>query len=383
MIANGSRIPYVQSSASLEVPPPYHFPGVTVNAFVWEAPIDRVQAYCDRHFNLGDEASRGFVYRPLAAWPYATLMVMEYPVMISTTTAPPEVGETPYSDRGVVSQTEVFVALPVMRYGRGLPGLVTDTTLNCTLPFIVVGNPMSCVSGREMVGLGKLLAEITTGEGKFPGSFKSTVKLPGWGAPGQGTRQEMLQFMELDTGPILPTFRMGSPAQTSLATLFQSREAGWFMDSLTSALNLVDSSSSGLLPTSMRTVGLKQYRDAVDPARAIYQALVSCRSHYANMRDFAFYDERDVKIQFQDTGSFHDILSVFLPLGDKPSGQLVPIAAKAGMRFTADIDFDEMRVIHEFAIDRQGGLPPIPATSNLTARWFRPIRGFFGPRRPV
>ena len=53
MITDATGIPYVQSSASLQVPPPYHFPGVTVNAFVWEASMARVQAYCDTFFNLG------------------------------------------------------------------------------------------------------------------------------------------------------------------------------------------------------------------------------------------------------------------------------------------------------------------------------------------
>jgi hypothetical protein len=49
----------------------------------------------------------------------------------------------------------------------------------------------------------------------------------------------------------------------------------------------------------------------------------------------------------------------------------------------ADINFDTMRVIREFPIDRDGGLPPTPGSSDLIARWYRPLRGFFGPRRGV
>lgn len=382
MSAKAPRIPYVQSSASLEVPPPYHFPGVTVNAFVWEPQIELVQAYCDRYLNIGREEDRGFSYRPFAAWPYATLLVMDYPVMISTTTAPPQAGLTPYCDRGIVTQTEIFVALPVVRTGTGWPGAVTHSALNWTIPFIVVGNPMSCVSGREMVGLGKLLADMTIGPGKFPGSFSATMALPGIDPAWPGQDMTMLEFMKLETAPVLPTFRSGTPPWRSLATLLESREAGWFMDSMASMSNFVDWATAGIVPTSMRTVGLKQYRDAENPERAIYQALVTCRSNYSNLRGFAFYDEKDVDIRFNDIDSFHEILSVFLPHRPEATGGWVKVPVKAAMRFTADIDFDEMRVIYESAIDRPH-LPPIPSRRDTTAGWFRPIKGFFGPRHPA
>ena len=62
-------IEYVQSSASQDVPPPYSFPDVRVNAFVSPIDVARVQGYCDRFLNLGSYEERGFHYRPLAAWP--------------------------------------------------------------------------------------------------------------------------------------------------------------------------------------------------------------------------------------------------------------------------------------------------------------------------
>ncbi|HEX3406789.1 MAG TPA: hypothetical protein VHS81_06090 [Caulobacteraceae bacterium] len=157
-------IPYVQSVASQEVPPPYHFPGVTVNVFVWQTAMAPIQAYCDRYFNLGPAEERGFVYKPAAFWPYATLLFLDYPVMISAGRTPQNVGkEVPYSDRGIISQTEVFIALPVVRYGIGPARLALESTLEWALPFIVVGNPMSCVCGREMLGMGKLLGHRDRG----------------------------------------------------------------------------------------------------------------------------------------------------------------------------------------------------------------------------
>lgn len=382
MNPDGPRVPYVQSVGSLDVPPPYHFPGVTVNAFVWEAQMSAVQDYCDRFLNLGTPEERGFTYKPAPFWPYATLLFLDYPVMISSNPAPQDMGEVPYGDRGIVSQTEVLVSLPVVRYGLGADRLVTESELECALPFIVVGNPMSAVCGREMLGLGKLLAEIKTGEGRYPDSFLGTVDLPGWSEMRTGVEQQMLRFITAETGPALPSFRTSNPAR-SLATLLQSREAGWMMDGMASLSNLVDSASAGLIPTTMRTVGLKQYRDAHDTGRAVYQALVTCRSRYSNLRDFRFYDEKDAVITANCEGSFQEILEVFLDVGSVPTGTRLHTRPAAAFRFMADIDFDSTRVIHRFAVDGPPGHPPTPAQSDLTARWFRPLKGLFTaePRR--
>lgn len=397
-------IPYVQEAGSLDVPPPYHFPGVTVNAFIWEAQMGPVQAYCDTYFNIGDARERGFVYKPAAFWPYATLLFLQYPVMISSSHATQAFGEKPYSDRGIISQTEVFVAIPVVRYGVGLKNLITSTELEWMLPFISVGNPISAVCGREMLGLGKLLAKIKCGESKFPGSFRGTLDLPGWKeAPGcrntpqckdisdckrmptckevsRQVMQEELRFLTVKTGPTLPTFRTSGKNKT-LATLFESRQAGWMLDGMAALGNFVDSASLGLFPTSMRTIGLKQYRDAKDIDRAIYQALVSCRALYTNISDFEFYDEQDVTIEVNCEGSFKEIVDLLVDGSEANIGKSIKTKPLAAYRFKADIDFDSMAVVYDFPIEGPPGTPNHPATSHIDARWYRPLKGFFGPGR--
>lgn len=376
------RVPYVQSAASQQVPPPYHFPDVTVNAFYMNVSMERVQRYCDTYLNIGDEKTREYVYRPLAAWPYATVLYLNYPTMISAAPASPHLGEVPYSDRGAISQTEVFVAIPVVRFGRGAKRLITDTALEWALPFIVVGNPMSSVCGREMLGLGKLLAEIENGVGRYPESFHGRISLPGWPDDEPGTMQRMQEFMRIETKPVLPTPAGTQPPYRTLATLMESPEASKLVGGLSSVSNFIDSFSLGLIPTSMRTVGLKQYRDAADPQRAVYQALVTCRAQYLNVRNVRFYNELDIDMYFNDIGSFHEILEVFLEVDKRPTGKPHSVNTVAALRFEADINFDTLRVIREFPIDRDG-LPPTPGASDLVARWYRPLRGFFGPRRGV
>ena len=180
---------------------------------------------------------------------------------------------------------------------------------------------------------------------------------------------------------MLPSFRTSQSPKQSMSTLFESREASFAIEEAASLSNFVADASLGMIPTNMRTVGLKQYRDAVHTDRAVYQSIVTCRARYSNLDKFKMYDEEDVRIEFSDRGSFNEILQVFLDVGPTPSNNSFRVKPIAGYRFEADIDYDQMRVIHSFPIDREDGLPPIPAQSDLDANWARSIKGFFGPLR--
>jgi hypothetical protein len=378
-------IPYVQSAASQEVPPPYKFPGVTVHAFVWEAHLDRVQAYCDRFFNLGDEKDRGFRFGAAGIWPYALLMIIDYPVMIrgghGATEAP---GEVPYSDRGVISQREAFVCLPVIRYGTAPGTQLINSTLEWALPFIVVSNPMSAVCGREMLGLEKVRADITLGESVYPDSFRARVSMHGWATLEPTAMQQVLPFLDVDTGPAVPTFR-GHVDESSLWTLFRSRAASSAIGALGTVSDFIETASFGLMPTAMQTVSLKQFRDAAEPDKAVYQALVSCRAKYSGIENFRFFNENDVEITFHQEGSFGETVRfVELPPGrpsPTASGRPGSFRPKAACRFNASIAFDNTRTFHAFPVERGPGLPPTKSGGDLLAPWLWPLRGFFfGPQ---
>lgn len=372
--------PYVQSFASQQIPPPYHFPGVTVNTFIWPVSPVAIQKYCDRYFNLGKADERGFAYNAIPNWPYATLLIIDYPVMVATGGW----DNVKLADRGYTSQTEVFVALPLLRTGTRAETMLFKSAVEWALPFIIVENPMSAVCGREMLGLEKLLARIKLGESYEPDSFSAAISLPGWLTDKPGELQAIHPFLEVTTGAAAPTVR-GHPPQDSLWTLFSSRTAGDVIGAMSGLSDYIEDISAGLLPTSMQTVSLKQIRDAAEPQKAVYQALVSCRSKYSDIENFRFYNEQDVAITIHDCGSFREIFSVLLPHDleasrSDPSGRhsFVPTAA---FRFNATIDFDNMRTLHTFPIDRGNGLPPTRTTDDMVATWLRPWQGFFGKRR--
>ena len=373
---------FVQSVANQQMPPPYTFPGATVHAFVFDAPMAAVQAYCDRYFNLGDAAERGFVYRPLSIFPYATLMIIEYPVMVCMDTRRFDANETPFSDRGYTSQSEVFVAIPLARHGVTPANFLLDATVEWALPFIVVDNPTSAFSGREMLGLEKLKGDITLGGGVFPGSFTARVDLPGWPSLDPTVLQRMLTFLEITTGPTLPTFR-GSARETSVWSLLRSRFASGILQGLSAAVDGLDAIMAGLLPAAMEVVALKQFRDAKDPRKAVYQALVATRSRYYNITELRFYNEADVSITFKDGGSFSEIVRVFLDPPDNASPlksvfQNAVCTPKAAFSFKTDIDFDDMRTLHTFSVDGQPKPPPgRPQDDSMITPWLRPLRAFW------
>jgi hypothetical protein len=376
-------ITYTQSTASLEVAPPYHFPDVDVHGFVWDASIDRIAAYCDRFLNgEPDDAERGFVYRPAAFWPYNLLLFIHYPKMFSSGRQKMK-GQVSYSERGYITQTEVFVAMPVVRIPKTQKQLVSGAAFEWALPFIVVSDPMSAAAGREMIGLPKLLADIKTPETRYPDAYEAKVLVPWWLAAGKW--QAQLEFLSVTTKPVLPTF-WGRRPETSLWTLLQGRLGNLLMSGIGTALEAVDMATFGLMPTAMRVVSLRQYRDALRPDKAVYQALVTCRSKYTNISNFQFYNEQDVRIAFKNQESFKEILRYFLEEKKDSAGELTgkfqQVKPRAAFRFNADIDFDDMRTIHTFPTERGPGLAPIPRSSDLATSWGRSFRAFVGPRQP-
>ena len=105
----------------------------------------------------------------------AALMAVQYPVIMSYCADKLGYNEVPFAKRGYTSQNEIFVALPVTRYGLEPRSLWRDASVEFALPFIAVDNSTSAFSGREMLGLPKLIGPLTFGESSFPGSFAAFV----------------------------------------------------------------------------------------------------------------------------------------------------------------------------------------------------------------
>src|SRR4051812_43221777 len=97
---------FIDSLANPQVPPPYRFPNVNTHAFLFDIPQSLVQDYCDRYFNIGDAAERGFIYRPYPLYPYAAFVVLEYPEMIPESDQTSGSDGVAMKDRGYAGQNE-------------------------------------------------------------------------------------------------------------------------------------------------------------------------------------------------------------------------------------------------------------------------------------
>jgi hypothetical protein len=455
---------YVDSVASQQVPPPYVFPNTTVHAFVWRPDMSKVKAYCDTYLNLkGRLQSSGVVYEPFTLWPFATLFVIDYPVMAcadpgrmtmyttgsrhaeaeATSEAPgakavTDAAKIPFSQRGYTSQREVFVAFPLLRRGRDLRRLATQTMIEWAIPLIIVQNPDSAICGREMLGLEKLCGGIEVGEdnldvehpsqggtvgsakvsiaipdlklpqsstsaatgsasatavfpssrklpaGATPGNFWASVQLRGWESTNAAQVQKFLPFLDVTCGPVLPSIWAPSANVTSALSLLRSRTASKALEAAGVMRDFLDDSLAGLLPNMMQLVALKQFRDAEHPGKAVYQALVGCRTKFSNIVNFRVYNEHDVSLNFHNRGSFCEIVELLFdapknPSMDQGDDQVYSLPAVAACRFNARIDLDQMRTLHTFPIDGASGEPP---ADDWTVPWLKPWQGFMAKRPP-
>jgi hypothetical protein len=373
---------FVQSVANQQTPPPYHFPGVTAHAFVIDIQMGAVQAYCDKYFNLGDEKERGFVYRPLALWPYALLMVIQYPLMINTNRTELGYDEIPFANRGYCSQNEVFLSVPLVRHGVTPRDLLIKAAIEWAVPFIVVDNSTSAFSGREILGLEKLWGEIYLGSGQFPNGFSADVSVPGWTSLDPDAMQKMRRVLTISTGSPLPGVGCKSSV-TSASTMFESPLVLRTFQAMADAADGLVTVSNGVIPNPMRLVALKQFRDAYDPHRAIYQALVGSRSRYYDIANLTLFNEQDVTIKLETGGSFAEIAGIFLPDGLNPETdhfdktRKAPVTARAAFSFTANLDFDEMATLHTFPVDGDEVDPVDEGGAGMLAPWLRPWWGLF------
>jgi len=375
-------VPYAQTTASLEVAPPYHFPGVIVHGFVIDVSLKQVQKYYDSTFNLGDQKERGFVYRTAPAWPYGLLLFAQYPRMLCASRGPDLMRGIPsYAARGSVCQNEVFLAIPAVRYGTTKIGAILDTTVDWALPFMVVENASSASCGREMIGLGKVLADVEIGEGKAPGGFSAAVSFPGWKTGAEDELQEPLEFVRILTEPPMPT-NFGKDPRTTPMGLLRTRAGSALAEGWSSFIDLAERASLGTLPLDMRTVSLKQFRAAEDPERAIFQSLVTCRSQYSDVSDFRVFNDGDVSIDFNTYASFRPILKIFIDPAKidppkPPHISRIGVTCRAAYSMTSTIDFDEMRTIFIRPIDPGPGNAWAQPDSDLVAAWARPWVGLF------
>ena len=151
-----NHTPFESTIAGTQFPPPYAFPGLKAFGFPLLADLAALQDLCNRCLAIAPVGA-GISFEPIAVAPGAAvvvLQVLDYPLLMATT--------PPWDSFGGAPQREAYFAVPVVRRQGGLP-----VEVGLFLPCIFVDNPSSAFTGREVLGMPKLLAAFG-GIGDFP-----------------------------------------------------------------------------------------------------------------------------------------------------------------------------------------------------------------------
>ena len=227
---------------------------------------------------------------------------------------------------GFQSQNEVYFRLFVLKYVFVAGVLVPTAEVSVFFPLIYTDNSWSVIDGREVVGYPKMLAGFDPVPA--PGPYPIQVRTQVFVSFGPNSPASFNPFIQIQSAPVaasppmaLPTWPWG---QIDLGVLDVE-------------LQMLLQDSPLLLQYDFSTIHLKQFRDAVDPTSACYQALVEGHAKAQNIRNPAFIPSAEVIIT--PYASLPLISSLGLGGTNLPSN--LPYS------FTCDLNFEITRILFE------------------------------------
>lgn len=247
-------IAYIPRVDDPEIPPPYDFPGITIMSFRLPAALANLQTLCDQLLNIGTLANRGFEYR--AFLDFVDMEIVTYPKMVFA--------QVPYSTWGYASQQELYFRFFVWKFVSVSGILVPEPVPEWFIPFIFVDNSWSMISGRNVIGFPKVMAQFSPTPVLNANPFQISASALVLDSYAPTTKLDWKPIVKID------------PSKGSA----QAPGGLWPWIGLGAAI--ADPFLNGLLqqvlaniPNAFSTVQLKQFRDASSPTDACYQALVA------------------------------------------------------------------------------------------------------------
>jgi hypothetical protein len=270
------------SEATLVAPPPFNFPRVTARVFPLRASLNILSGFCQRYLNVARSICEFQPYLP-----YVLLVVLDYGRMAIEE-----------SNMGWVSQHEVFFEVPLGMWSRDRWGRRKFVKWVVNTPFIVVDNPASLTTGREVYGWPKVLATLRYNPESWLIDPRNPLRLLTLDVKGLNCEEPDVPLLEIDqqvdqnAALVPPDLGLLDPLQW----VFRLSRGVWGIGCDLAQI-LVGSPLSGfggqtpgdrreVLFGSLRelsgfyrkpgldVVTLKQFRDAQEPNQICYQALV-------------------------------------------------------------------------------------------------------------
>jgi len=323
--------------------PPFFFRDVRIRSFLFEADGDRLQFYCDRILNFSDSP---YHFVPLA--PIVYLALDDYPFMESQWPK--------FAGLGYTTQHEFSFMFPVLRYKKAFGSILIPDSMSWAFPFIGVDDTSSAMTGQEVLGFQKMDGDISFFDAAN-GAFESDVAMPSFLTP--GGRETTVDIVRVRTGPPLFGSEAVSAAVARGARSLAGEGAGG--DAMSGLLGLAEGWMGTLreaalklmtaaLPGSNSVINLKQFRLAVDPSKAAYQALVSCDWDTPNVRDIRVYEDIAVDIYDNPTLPIGHMLGLVPAAGpDLAEGDIrrTRYRPQFGIGMTCDMHFKNAHAIYK------------------------------------
>jgi hypothetical protein len=246
-----------------EIPPPYVFPDITIQSYRLPATLSNLQQLCDQLLNIGDLEDRGFEYVAVAG--FVDMEIVTYPKM--------SFAESPYSSWGFATQQEFYFRFFVWKFVYVSGVFFPEPLPEFCIPFIFVDNSWSMISGRNVIGFPKAMAEFSPPAVLGVNPFKVAISTPVLATHLPTTKLQMMPIVKIDPWP------QGNPPVPNGVWPWLDLGVELGDPLLNDYLELLQAA----IPDAFAIVELKQFRDAASLTDACYQAVVSTRFSPSNI----------------------------------------------------------------------------------------------------
>jgi len=288
-----TRPDYIPRGGDIAMAPPLDLLGATMYSFLVSADLAALTRMIDAQLNAVS-APAGTIYKPLL--PMAAIVCAGVNQSYSLT--PPD------SQKGWMGERDFGVWIPVIAgtlvHGAWKPGRIA-----WYLPYVFVDNVAAMATGREVYGFFKQIAALAMPpEPWAPGMFSiDALVIPTFSPSSQAETLRVLTATSCapTVAPPASQGQWGS-AKEAADAIWDRIKTGFFdtgagrNDLAISAWDLIKNLVDDLATGDVPMVFLKQFRDAGDPTKACYQAVIEAPSHLEKFYAGWFTHPHDITI---------------------------------------------------------------------------------------
>jgi uncharacterized protein with NAD-binding domain and iron-sulfur cluster len=268
---------YIPRGGDLCMAPPLELTGAKMYSFLVNADMDALTAMIDAQLNAVTAPS-GITYKPLMGM--AAIVCADITKSYSTT--PPD------SLKGWMAERDFGVWVPVVRYEGGKPGKI-----GWYLPYVFVDNVAAMVTGREVFGFFKQTATLTMTDTLFAIDALVIEKF----SPASEAKTIRLMTIE-GAAPQPPAW---SGVKDAFEAIWAAVKATFTTPGRELAWDLMKNMMEDLVTGDVPMVFLKQFRDAGDPTRACYQAVIEAPAKLEKWKNGGFTGPQEISITPADS----------------------------------------------------------------------------------